>query len=659
MARFNEQRAIDDIRLLALDMINEAGSGHPGVALGAAPTLYTLFMKHLNYDLERKNWANRDRFVLSAGHASALLYAIGFYLTDDYSIVDLHNYRRLDSLTPGHPEYNLKTRVEVTTGPLGQGLATAVGMAMAAKYLGAMYNTDGKKGATLFDYNVFAFCSDGDMMEGISYEASSLAGTLNLDNLIVIYDKNNISLDGNTDKTFQEDVAERFYAMGFDVFEVKDGEKVKEIDKAINSAFKSDKPSLIIVNTILGIYSKYEDTNKIHARLEKDDLEQIRQELGGTTPFGYDKDNMIMARTNLKDRLTGLYTDWYREYEKFCANNTEERQEHLNNIINNEKITLQLDKVIDMSKLFIDKALTDVNYQIMNVIAAFIPNFIGGSSDVVNSTKTYLKSKGDFNSENYSGRNIYFGVREHAMGAILNGLALSNLRAFGSTFLAFSDYLKPALRLSCMMKLPVTYIFTHDTFLIGQDGATHEPIEQLAMLRSTPNITVYRPCDYQELIGSWNLILKNAHPSALILSKFHTKALEFSSHEHVKYGAYIVSEVKNALDLIIIATGSEVPLAIRIKEELLKNYIEARVVSMPSVELFLKQDENYQEQILPKGYRRVVIEFSNDPVFYQFVNNRNDLININNFGKSATTDELAQDFDLDIASIVIKIKNML
>ena len=659
MARFNEQRAIDDIRLLALDMINEAGSGHPGVALGAAPTLYTLFMKHMNYDLERKNWINRDRFVLSAGHASALLYAIGFYLTDDYSIVDLHNYRRLDSLTPGHPEYNLKTRVEATTGPLGDGLAMAVGMAISSKYLSATYNVDGKKGYNLFDYNVFAFCSDGDMMEGISYEAASLAGTLELDNLIVIYDKNNISLDGSTDKTFTEDVAGRFLSMGFDVFEVKDGEKVREIDKAINNALKSDKPSLIIVNTIIGIYSKYEDTNKIHSKLDKDDLEQIREELGGSGSFTYNKDNMSLARTNLKNRLSGIYADWYHEYEKFCSANSEEKQESLNNIINNEKITLQLDKVIDMSKLFVDKALTDVNYQIMNVIAAFVPNFIGGSSDVVNSTKTYLKSKGDFSSDNNSGRNIYFGVREHAMGAILNGMALCNLRVFGSTFLVFSDYLKPALRLSCMMKLPVCYIFSHDTFLIGQDGATHQPIEQLAMLRSIPNITVYRPCDYQELIGSWNIILKSARPSVLVLSKFHTKALEFSSHEHVKYGAYIVSEVKNALDLIIIATGSEVPLAIRIKEELLKNYIEARVVSMPSVELFLKQDDNYQEQILPKGYRRVVIEFSNDPVFYQFVNNKNDLININSFGKSATTDEIAQDFDLDIASIVIKIKNML
>ena len=659
MARFKEQRAIDDIRLLALDMIHEAGSGHPGIVLGAAPTLYTLFMNHLVYDLERKDWVNRDRFVLSAGHASALMYALGFYLNDDFSVADLHNFRRLDSLTPGHPEYNLKTRIEVTTGALGQGLATAVGMAMAEKNLEATYNISGRKGCELFSYYVYAFCSDGDMMEGISYEAASLAGTLNLDNLIVIYDKNNISLDGSTDKTFNEDVAVRFGAMGFDVFEVADGEKVKEIDKAIISAQKSDRPSLVIVNTILGIYSEYENTNKIHSKLEEKDLDGIREELDGQGSFMYDKANMVMARNKLKERLSGVYTDWYSEYEKFGSLVDSKKQEDLNNLINNEPILLQIDKVIDTSKLFIDKALTDVNYQVMNVISAFVPQFVGGSADVVNSTKTYLKSKGDFSSDSYEGKNIFYGVREQAMGAISNGFALTNYRPFASSFLVFSDYLKPSIRSSCLMKLPVTYIFSHDTFLIGQDGVSHQPIEQLGSLRMIPSLDVYRPCDYKELIGSWNLILKNANPAALVLSKFHTKEIESSSYEAVKYGAYIVSEVKNSLDLIIIATGSEVPLALKVKEELLKSYIEARVVSMPNVNLFLMQDDNYRKQILPKGYKKVVIEFSNDPIYYQFVDNNSELININHFGKSGKTDELAQDFDLDIASIVIRIKNML
>lgn len=656
MKKFDDKRAINDIRLLALDMINEAGSGHPGIALGAAPILYTLFKNHLQFDLERKDWINRDRFVLSAGHASSLLYATLFYLLDDYSIIDLHNFRKLDSATPGHPEYDLLHRIETTTGPLGQGIANAVGMAIAGKFLDANFSN---KNSSIFDYNVYALCSDGDFMEGISYEAASLAGTLELDNLILLYDSNNISFDGKLSKTFTEDVSERFIAMGWNVITVKDGEKIKEIDKAINNATKNDGPTLIIINTILGKYSKYENTNKIHGRLEKEDLDEIRYQLDGQGNFMYDKDNMLFARALVKNRVESLYASWYNEYETFISNNDDDKVEELNNIINNEKISLQLDKVIDTDKLFKNKSLRDINYQIMNVISTFVPNFIGGSADLVNSTKTYLKNKEDFSCDNYSGRNIFYGVREHAMGAISNGLALCNLRPFASTFLTFSDYLKPAIRLSAIMEVPVTYIFTHDTFLIGEDGITHQPIEQLGDLRSIPNLEVFRPADYKELIGSWNIILKNSKPSAIILSKFCVPPLEFSSYEEVRNGAYIVSEVKNSLDVIIIATGSEVALALKVKEELLKNYIEARVVSMPNVNLFLKQEENYKNQILPSGYRTFVIEFSNDSLMYRFVNNDSDVINIRNFGKSANKEELSLEYELDIASIVIKIKNSL
>jgi len=656
MNKYNEKRAINDIRLLALDMINEAGSGHPGIALGAAPTLYTLFKNHIDFDLDRNKWINRDRFVMSAGHGSALLYATLFYLTDDYSIMDLHNFRKLDSMTPGHPEYDLSHRIETTTGPLGQGFANAVGMALASKHLADTYNG---KDNYLFDYNVYVLCGDGDLMEGISYEAASLAGTLNLDNLIVLYDCNKVSLDGNTSKTFNEDIGERFLAMDWNVLEVKDGEKIKDIDKAINSAKKSDKPTIIIINTIIGKYSKYENTNKIHGSLEIEDLESIREQLGWQGNFMYDKDNMMIARSMVKNRTSPLYAMWYSEYETYINSHAEDKVDALNSIINNEKISLQLDKVIDTSKLFVNKSLRDINYQIMNVIAAFVPNFIGGSADLVNSTKTYLKNKEDVSKNNYFAKNIFYGIREHAMGAISNGLALSNLRPFASTFLTFSDYLKPAIRMSAIMNLPVTYIFTHDSFLIGEDGTTHQPIEQLGGLRSIPNLQVFRPADYKELIGSWNVILKSGKPSALVLSKYQVPLLEFSSIDEVRNGAYIVSEVKNALDVILIATGSEVALAMKVKEELLKNYIEARVVSMPSVDLFLKQEESYREQILPKGYRTMVIEFSNDANMYRFVNNDSDLINIRNFGKSGNKEELSLEYELDIASIVIKIKNLL
>ena len=654
MNKYSDIRAINDIRLLALDMIHEAGSGHPGITLGAAPILYTLFKNHIDFDLERKDWINRDRFILSCGHASALLYATLFYLTDDYNLVDLKKFRTINSMTPGHPEYDISHRIETTTGPLGQGIANAVGMAIASKQLQYMYDT---KDISVFNYNVYVLCSDGDLMEGISYEACSLAGTLNLDNLILVYDSNHVSLDGSTFKTFDENISDRFLAMGWNVFEVKDGEKIKDIDKAINNAKKSNKPSLIIVNTIIGKYSKYENTNKIHSYLSNEDLESIREQLLGQGPFMYDKDNMLIARAYVKNRVSSLYANWYHEYEELINNSEESDVDSVNSIINNEKITLQLDKVIDSSKLFLNKSLRDINYQIMNVIATFIPNFVGGSADVTNSTKTYLKNKEDFSSDNYTGKNIFYGVREHAMGAISNGLALSNFRPFASTFLVFSDYLKPAIRLSAIMNLPVVYIFTHDTFLIGEDGVTHEPIEQLASLRTIPNLMVFRPADYKELIGSWNIILKSGKPACLILSKFCLPTLEFTSVDEVRNGAYIVSEVKNALDVILIATGSEVALAIKIKEELLKNYIEARVVSMPNVETFLKQDDNYKNQILPKGYRKFVIEFSNDPTMYRFIDNETDFIGINSFGKSGNKEDLSIEYELDIASIVIKIKN--
>ena len=654
MSKFNEKRIVDDIRLLSLDMIHNAGSGHPGICLSTAPMMYTLFANHMVYDLEKPDWCNRDRFVLSAGHGSALLYATIYATTGDFSLEDLKKYRQINSQTPGHPELNINKRIETTTGTLGQGFATAVGMAIAEKHLESKYNTKKK---TLFNYNIYCLCSDGDLMEGISYEAASIAGEYQLNNLIVLYDANKMTLDGPLDKEYNERIADMYLALGWNVLIVKNGDKVSEIDKALDTANKSKQPTLIIVNTILGINSEYENTNKIHSKLDEDDLHQIRIKLKGGEPFSLDEENLHLLRKNIKERNDFAYSDWYKDYQEYINDLNDSEVEKLNDLINDEDIILDLEKVIDKEKLFIDKSMRDLNFQVMNVISTFIDRFIGGSADLSSSTKTYLKNGGNYSKENYQNKNIFFGVRENAMGAILNGIALTNIRCFGSTFLTFADYLKPSIRNTAIMNLPVTYIFTHDTFLIGQDGKTHQPIEQLGMLRSIPNLEVYRPCDYKELIGSWQLILKNKKPSALVISKYPTESYKYTSVEETSLGGYVISEVKNRLDVILIASGSEVTLAMKLKQELLKSYIEARVVSMPNIKEFFKQSKEYQNQVLPKGYKRMVVEFSNDSMLYRLVKNEDDLININTFGKSGTKEQLLQDFELDLASIVIKIKN--
>ena len=657
MSKLNENKMRNEIMMLALDMINNAKSGHPGIVLSSGTIMYTLFAHQLNYDLDRPDYCNRDRFVLSAGHGSALLYSTLFACTNTFDIDDLKRFRKLNSPCPGHPEYDINHRIESTTGPLGQGIANAVGMAMAEKYLEAKFNS---KKNTLFDYKVYCLCGEGDLMEGISYEACSLAGTLGLNNLILIYDANRVTLDGTIDNTFDESVIERFEAMNFEVLEVKNGESIKELNKVIEKAKKSKKPVLIGVDTILGKYSKYEGTNKVHGNiLDSDDLESIRRRLECNAPFVYDEENMHNLRSMIKERTKENYSKWFMEYETYKESHTEEEIESLDTIIKNEDIVLQLDKVVDTSKIFEDKTLRDINYQIMNVISAFIPNFIGGSADLVSSTKTYLKKQGDFTKENYAGKNIAFGVREHAMGGILNGMALSNLRVFGSTFLAFSNYMLPAIRMSAMMNLPVTYIFTHDNFTIGEDGPTHQPIEQLGALRNIPNLNVYRPADYKELIGSWNLILTSGSPSVIVLPKNHVDTLEHTSIKGVKYGGYIVSEVKNKLDLILISSGEELNLAIKLKDELLKNFIEVRVVSVPNIITFANQEKGYLEQVFPKGYKKMALEFSNDSNYFRFIDSKEDFINVNKYLKSASKEELLQDNELDIQNLVIRIKNSL
>ena len=654
MSKLNEKKMIDEIRLLALDMIDNAGSGHPGVALSAAPIMYSLFANKMVYDLEKPDWPNRDRFVLSAGHASALLYATIYATTEDYTIDELKNFRHLNSTTPGHPELNISKRIEATTGSLGQGFATAVGMAIGEKILEAKYNT---KKTDLFDYDVYCLCSDGDLMEGISYEAAALAGEYELNNLIVLYDANRMTLDGALDRDYNDKIANMYVSLGWEVLVIKNGDKVSEIDKAIEAAKRSKLPTLIIVNTILGKNSAYENTNKIHGKLDKTDLEEIREKLKGEKPFTIDEANLYALRKEVKTRNQLAYQDWYSDYEACVKEMNEKQIDNLNDLINGEDILLNLERVIDKGKLFLDKPMRDINFQIMNVISAFVDRFMGGSADLANSTKAYLKNGGEFTADNYKGKNISFGVRENAMGAILNGLALTNFRVFGSTFLTFADNMKPSIRSSAIMNLPVTYIFTHDSLRIGADGVTHIPVEQLAMLRTIPNLDVYRPCDYKELIGAWQLILKNKRPSALVVAKNPTESYKYTSVEETALGGYVISEVKSRLDVILIASGAEVTLAMQLKHELLKSFIEARIVSMPNVNEFLKQSIEYQNQVLPKGYKRMVLEFSNDPTMYKLVKSNEDIINVTKFGKSGTEEELLTEYELDIPSIIIKIKN--
>ena len=653
--KLNEKRMINDIRLLSLDMINEASGGYPGCCLGFAPSIYTLLTYHLKFDLERRGWCNRDRLIVSP-NMGALLYASLFYCLDDFSMDDLKNYRRLASCTPFAPSYDLNHRIECSSYLNGDNLSIGVGMAIAEKYLASTFN---RRKNTIFDYNIYTVCTESDIMEGSFYEAASLAGNLGLDNLIVLYDANGVTPDGNLDREFTESITDRFSSMEWNVFNVKNGDSVSEISSAIEKAKKSNRPSLIQINTTIGKYSRYEGTNRVYqGELEEEDLKEIREGLKGSDRFSYDKEVRDTLLEFIKDGTEDYYKEWYQEYEMYMANSTDSEKDSINMIIENEGISLDLAAVIDASKIFEDKPMRDINYQVMNVISTFLPNFMGGSSDALSMTKTYLKGGEDFSIDNYAGRNICFGSRESAMSGVVTGLALSGIRPFASTLLINADKMKSGIRQAAMMRMPVTYIFTHDSILSSSEGAS-EAVEQLGMLRSIPNVSLYRPCDYKELIGSWTNILKSGDTSILVLPKGHAETMKYTSPSKVSRGGYIISEVKTRLDLILIASGSEVSLALKIKEELLRNYIEARVVSMPNMNLFLKQDKDYQEQVLPTGYRRMVIEFSNDPNWYRFITSEDDFIGVNKYSKGGSNIEVLSYFELDMQDIIIKIKNNL
>ena len=653
-----DDATLNSIKILALDMINKAGSGHPGIVLGAAPILYALYKEQIEVIPSNPNWINRDRFVMSAGHGSALLYSMLYHMGYNIDLEELKQFREISSLTPGHPEVKVTPGVDVSTGPLGQGVGMAVGMALAERYLNAIVNIEDKS-SSLIDYYTYCLCGDGDLMEGISYEALSFASTQNLNKLILLYDKNNVSLDSDTKKTFTEDIEIRFEALDFNIINVKNGSDYKEISKAIKSAKKSDRPSIIICNTVIGKDSKLEGTNVVHGKpLDNEDLMNIKSKYKMTTePFEIKKEVLDYLQNYINKRVSKKYLEWQEEYTNIKEENSNLHM--LVNLLERNAFVIDFDdtkfKISDEYR----EALRESNHKIMNFISPKSPFFLGGSADLSSSCKTNLDKSTIQSEENPVGKNIYFGVREHAMGAILNGMALSNLKVFGSTFLSFSDYLKPAIRMSALMNLPVTYIFTHDSVYVGQDGPTHEPIEQLSMFRTIPNFITFRPADINEIMGSWEYILKNNCPTALVISKEVRSKQKNTNAKFVKYGAYMVRKEKYHLDGIIIATGQELEMAMEISKDLFTLGIDTRVVSMPSMELFLKQNPKYEEQLLPKDVPTFVIEAGSSLIWNRFASKPEYIFGVNKFGMSGKTEDVVKYLKIDKNTILEKIANYL
>lgn len=657
-----EEMSVNAIRVLSADAIQKANSGHPGLPLGTAPVAYELFAKHMNYNPHNPDWVNRDRFVLSGGHGSMLLYSL-FHLfgIGNLSLEEVKNFRQFGSLTPGHPEYGHTVGVEATTGPLGQGMAMAVGMAMAEAHLSSVFN---KEGFPVVDHYTYVLGGDGCMMEGISSECFSLAGTLGLSKLIVFYDSNNISIEGSTDIAFTEDVVTRFKAFGFQTIEVEDGNDLEAIGKAIEEA-KADKtrPSLIKVNTLIG-YGCPAKQGKASAHGEPlgvDNVAALKENINWPCKGDFEvpkevydhykelADNMAKAEDKWNE-LFAAYVEKYPEMKELWDNYFDGYD--MSDLFNSDEYWAKGDK---------PEATRSTSGTILNMIKKAMPNLIGGSADLAPSNKTNMKDAGDFSKDNYAGTNLHFGVREQAMAAIGNGLALhGGLKAFVATFFVFSDYVKPMARLSALMKLPLTYVFTHDSIGVGEDGPTHEPVEQLAAFRSLPDFTVFRPCDRTETATAWMYAVENeCGPTGLVLTRQNLPQIEGSSKDALK-GGYVIAESEKAVpDAIIIASGSEVSLAINAKEELKKSGIDVRVVSMPSMELFDKQSAEYKESVLPNGVRkRVAVEALSDFGWYKYVGLDGRVIAMEGFGASGPAATLFEHFGFTVDNVVKTVKEV-
>ncbi|MDM5333221.1 transketolase [Ureibacillus composti] len=662
MAQQADLIAINAIRTLSIDAIEKANSGHPGLPMGAAPMAYTLWTKQLRHNPQNPKWFNRDRFVLSAGHGSMLLYSLlhlGGYGLD---LEEIKNFRQWGSLTPGHPEYGHTVGVEATTGPLGQGIAMSVGMAMAEKHLAATYN---KPGHEIVDHYTFALCGDGDLMEGVASEAISLAGHLQLEKLVVLYDSNDISLDGDLAKSFSENVQKRFESNGWNYIHVAEGNDVDAVNAAIEKAKQSEgKPTLIEVKTVIGFGSPNKSgKSDVHgAPLGADEVTLTKAAYAWEhEPFAIPQEVYDTFKAASEVQGVQSENEWNQKFEAYKAEYPELAAQ-FEKAMNNE-LPEDFDAEVPVYEAGKSVATRSSSGEVINALAKKVPSFFGGSADLAGSNKTTIKGAGDFSPETPEGRNIWFGVREFAMGAALNGMALhGGLNVFGGTFFVFSDYVRPAVRLSALMGLPVTYVFTHDSIAVGEDGPTHEPVEHLAAFRAMPNLTVFRPADANESAEAWKLAVSSKNvPTLLVLSRQNLPVLKNSAtlaKDGVAKGAYVVSPAtKEVPDAILIATGSEVSLAVEAQKSLLADGIDTSVVSMPSVDLFEQQSAEYKESVLPKAVtKRLAIEMGSSFGWHKYVGFEGDVLAIDKFGASAPGEIVMEKYGFTVENVVAKVK---
>ncbi|PAE26844.1 MULTISPECIES: transketolase [Bacillaceae] len=666
MFNHTDELSISSIRTLSIDAIEKANSGHPGMPMGAAPMAYTLWTRFMNHNPKNPEWFNRDRFVLSAGHGSMLLYSLLHLSGYDVSMNDIKEFRQWGSKTPGHPEFGHTPGVDATTGPLGQGIAMAVGMAMAERHLAATYNKDN---FNVVDHYTYSICGDGDLMEGVSAEAASLAGHLKLGRLVVLYDSNDISLDGDLDRSFSESVAQRFKSYGWQYIRVEDGNDLHEIAKAIEEAKQDEsRPTMIEVKTVIGYGSPNKSgKSDVHgAPLGADELKLTKEAYKWTFEEDFHVPQEVYE--HFKQQVVESGSKKQQEWEALFGQYKEaypELGKQLDQAINGE-LSDGWDKDIPVYEEGKSLASRASSGEVLNAIAQNLPSFFGGSADLAGSNKTMIKGTGDFTAESFDGRNIWFGVREFAMGAALNGMALhGGLKVFGGTFFVFSDYLRPAIRLAALMNLPVTYVFTHDSIAVGEDGPTHEPVEQLAALRAMPNLSVVRPADGNETAAAWKTAIESTNkPTALVLTRQNLptlKGTDSAAYEGVQKGGYVVSPASNSnADVLLLAAGSEVSLAVEAQKALEGEGIHASVISMPAWDRFEAQSKEYKESVIPKTVKkRLAIEMGSSLGWHRYAGDEGDVLAIDTFGASAPGEKIMEEYGFTVDNVVARVKALL